>query len=123
MQWNSSTNAGFNAGAKTWLPVGTNYKTLNVAQQEADTNSHLKIFKQLVQLHKLSAFREGLYESANNLDENIYSYIRTNGEDSYLVALNFAQQSKTINFAKSFRSLKPTGSVVVASLNSKIAEK
>lgn len=120
MQWNNSTNAGFNNGTKTWLPVGSKYKTINVAKQESDENSHLKVFKKLVKLHKLPAFREGLYESANNLDENVFAYIRTHGQDSYLIALNFAKQNKTINFSSSFRDLKSLGDVEVSSLNAKL---
>lgn len=123
MQWNDKINAGFNNGKKTWLPVGPKYKTMNVAKQESDENSHLKIFKKLVQLHKEPAFRDGLYESANNLDENVYSYVRANNDDSYLIALNFAKQNRTVNFSHSFRNLKLHGDVVVASLNSKIQEK
>lgn len=118
MQWNNSTNAGFNNGTKTWLPVGSKYKQVNVAKQESDENSHLKIFKKLVQLHKEPAFRDGLYESANSVDENIYAFIRTHGDDSYLVALNFAKQNKTINFGNSFRNIKPNAKVVVSSLRS-----
>lgn len=123
MQWNNSTNSGFNNGTKTWLPVGSKYKTVNVAKQESDVNSHLNMFKKLVQLHKSPAFREGLYESANNVDDNVYTYIRTNGEESYLIALNFAKQNMTINFSSSFRNLRPRGDVVVSSINSDLQKK
>ncbi|XP_063702912.1 maltase A1-like [Culicoides brevitarsis] len=123
MQWNSSVNAGFNAGAKTWLPVGTNYKEVNVAKQNADERSHHKIFRKLVQLHKKSAFRDGIYEGGSNLDENIYTYIRSDDKETYLVALNFAKIEKVVNFSTNFRDLKPDGQVVVASLSSILQEK
>lgn len=123
MQWNDDINAGFNTGAKTWLPVGPSYIQVNVAKQESDVRSHFKIFKKLVQLHKKSAFRNGLYESGNNLDENVFYYVRADDDETYLIALNFAKEDKVANFSKSFRSLKNHGLVEVASLNSKIQEK
>lgn len=123
MQWNDGVNAGFNAGAKTWLPVGPNYKQVNVAKQDAVDQSHFKIFQKLVQLHKTSTIRNGLYESAKNLDANVYAYIRSDDKSSYLIALNFAKEDKVANFSSSFRDLKPIGNVVVASLKSRILEK
>lgn len=120
MQWNNGTNGGFNTGTKPWLPMG-NFREINVEHQNAANSSHLKVFKKLVQLHKTPAFRDGLYESAD-IDDNIYSYVRSYNDESYLVALNFAKQNKTVNFARFFRSLDPHADVVVASLNSHIKE-
>lgn len=119
MQWENSTTAGFNNGTKPWLPFGWSYKLLNVADQEKSDNSALKMFKQLVKLHKLPAFREGSYESATNVDENMLSYIRTYGKDSYLVAINFdGKKEIAINFEKSFQNLRgKTGKVVVSTFN------
>lgn len=31
MQWNDAINAGFNAGTRPWLPVSSNYASVNVA--------------------------------------------------------------------------------------------
>ena len=54
MQWDASPNAGFtDADANPWLPVNANYQTLNVEAQLSDVNSHLNIYKSLVQLRYL----------------------------------------------------------------------
>ena len=51
MQWDASPNAGFtDASVAPWLPVNSNYQTLNVEAELTDVNSHLSIYKSLVQL-------------------------------------------------------------------------
>ena len=51
MQWDASDNAGFtDPGVETWIPLNSNYVTLNVEAQQPDPLSHLSIYKSLVQL-------------------------------------------------------------------------
>lgn len=52
MQWDASLNAGFSTAEKTWLPVAANYTTNNVAVQDGQVRSHLKVFKSLLTLKK-----------------------------------------------------------------------
>ncbi len=47
MQWNSDLNAGFTSGTP-WLPVNTNYETVNVEAQRGNPSSHLEIYKTAV---------------------------------------------------------------------------
>jgi alpha-glucosidase len=52
-QWDNSTNAGFNDGAKTWLPVSEKYIDTNLAKQNiTDVNSHYNIYKQMLKLRR-----------------------------------------------------------------------
>lgn len=47
-QWDDSVNAGFNIGAKPWLPVSKKFKETNLASQKNNkNNSHYKIYQQL----------------------------------------------------------------------------
>lgn len=41
--WDSSKNAGFSNANKTWLPVASNYATVNVAVEQAAKRSHYNV--------------------------------------------------------------------------------
>lgn len=116
-QWNSQKNAGFSDADKTWLPVGPNYIELNVENELKGGDSHLKIFKKLVALHKLPEFRDGMYESSPDTSQNVLSYVRSlENANTYLIVLNFGKTSVTMNMTKHFRQLPKDFSVVVGSL-------
>lgn len=119
--WDSSKNAGFSS-CIPWIPAGDEYPSYNVEKQLSDTNSHLKIFKKLTTLHKSTAFSEGLYESSNNINNNVFSYIRSSSNETYIVALNFAAETTTVNFIEAFRGLEGKGTVVTSSLGSTLTE-
>lgn len=52
-QWDDSVNAGFNAGAPTWLPIASNYKTLNLKNQQVEgLKSHYRIYQEMVRIKK-----------------------------------------------------------------------
>ncbi|KAL3267384.1 hypothetical protein HHI36_011514 [Cryptolaemus montrouzieri] len=60
LQWDNTTNAGFNEGAKTWLPVSKKYHELNLASQlDENELSHYNIYKTLVQKRQESPARIG----------------------------------------------------------------
>jgi alpha-glucosidase len=97
MQWNSSTNAGFNQGASPWLPVDSNYTTHNVRTEMADSQSVLNWYRQLIKLRRTdSAFYDGDYVALNESDPDVMSYLRKSKSDTALVALNFSDQQQTI---------------------------
>lgn len=51
--------AGFNEGGKTWLPVHSNYLTVNVEKELADPNSHYLIYKDLIRARQWEVVRQG----------------------------------------------------------------
>ncbi|CAH2107034.1 unnamed protein product [Euphydryas editha] len=58
--WDSSNNAGFSdTTGKTWLPVAENYRTVNLAKQMNDPKSHYQFYKDVVQVRRNAAVREG----------------------------------------------------------------
>ena len=57
VQWDSSKNAGFTTGTP-WLPLNPNYKKINVAQQEKDSESVLSYYKKLTALRKNPEYKE-----------------------------------------------------------------
>lgn len=58
-QWDSRAQAGFSNKTKTWIQVNPNYVTVNVEYERNSICSHLKIFKELVNLRRLKVFRTG----------------------------------------------------------------
>jgi alpha-glucosidase len=100
--WDASKNAGFTTGDKTWLPVNTDYETMNVKVQSEAANSHLKIFKKLTALRKNNVLRQGKYDSKLVNDENVLIYKRYYGDDLVVVILNFGTEEQTVDVKTAF---------------------
>jgi alpha-glucosidase len=99
MQWNSTVNAGFDTGAKTWLPVADNYKTKNVATENGDSNSMLNWYRQLIALRRTEpALYEGQYIGLNEGDPNVMAYLRKSAGERILVVLNMTAAPQRASF-------------------------
>lgn len=97
MQWDSSTNAGFNTGAKPWLPVAENYKVKNVATESADQDSMLNWYRKLIALRRShSALYNGKYVPLNEDSTTVMAYLRKSADETILVALNMTATPQTI---------------------------
>lgn len=93
MQWDGTKNAGFSTADKTWLPISTNYREVNVAIQKHNPYSHLGIFKMLTTMRHLSVFQYGDTELRSLND--VLSILRTENipnqsvPNYFLVLINF----------------------------------
>ena len=116
--WDDSKNAGFSTGDKTWLPVGQNYKTVNVKAQEAASNSHLKIFRRLTTIRKQPVFRQGTYLGGLTNNENVYAYRRQHGNDFAIVLLNFGSSQVNVDVKSMFTTIPDQLNVYTSSLDS-----
>lgn len=96
MQWSNEPNAGF-SNHITWLPVNTNYKSVNVASQQSDKESFLNLFQSLIKLRKklvvLSVGEIELISCTNN----ILIYKRTMEDDQVYILLNFSNSTKNLD--------------------------
>jgi len=95
-QWDAGSQAGFTT-ATPWIKVNSNYTTINAATQEADPNSCLNFFRQLVSLRKDNPVL--VYGSYRLLDKNnphVYAYTRTLEGKSMLILLNFSTQASSV---------------------------
>lgn len=100
-QWDASTNAGFcQCGSnKTWLPVNTNYQTLNLEAQKSSDNSTFKFYKELSELRKDDTMMEGAYESF--VVNEVFAFTRTaEGHDPRLVLINFGETEEVVDVTK-----------------------
>ncbi|KAI8429208.1 hypothetical protein MSG28_007739 [Choristoneura fumiferana] len=65
--WDASKNAGFSdTDGKTWLPIASNYKTVNLANEMANSRSHYHFYKDVVALKKTDT-EESMYNIAQQL--------------------------------------------------------
>lgn len=118
--WDNSTNAGFSTAAKTWLPVNTNYKQINVAAQRRMPFSQLKVFRTLTMVRREPTFTEGAVQL--KVAGNSLVYTRTlAGAETFVVVLNLSEAKQTIDVATLFTGmLKPNLEVITSSVKSSL---
>uniref|UniRef100_A0A182QCM6 alpha-glucosidase n=1 Tax=Anopheles farauti TaxID=69004 RepID=A0A182QCM6_9DIPT len=99
-QWDATANAGFtNASVKPWLPLATDYATVNVkVQQETTQNSHLKVFTELMNLRSTKTLIWGTYRSLV-LGTNVFALVRAfpNDKRKYVVLTNIGTTIETVD--------------------------
>lgn len=99
VQWSDSDNAGFTTGTP-WLKVNSNYKDINVQNQENDLDSVLNYYRKLLATRKSPEYKElftyGVFEPAYEDTEYVMAYYRVSDNKRILVAANFGKDAKTI---------------------------
>jgi oligo-1,6-glucosidase/alpha-glucosidase len=91
MPWDASANAGF-SGAEPWLPLNPDWRTRNVAAQEADPASMLNLTRALLRLRRtVPALSVGNYLPVASSD-NLLAFTRHAGASRVLVALNLGAE-------------------------------
>ncbi|MBO0452422.1 glycoside hydrolase family 13 protein [Candidatus Enterococcus murrayae] len=102
MQWDTQLNAGFSA-EKPWLPVHSNYRTVNAAAALADENSLFYTYKQLITLRKqFDVITNGEYQIVETNNPLVLAYQRFDDEEELTVVVNF---SKTVQKYKVAQTL------------------
>jgi oligo-1,6-glucosidase len=96
MQWDTTVNAGFSSG-KSWLPVNTNYKTINTTAQEKEANSCLNYFRKMIKLRKDNdVLIYGKFTIIDKENKEVFAYTRELGGKKFLVLLNFTNKNATV---------------------------
>jgi alpha-glucosidase len=118
MQWDASLNAGFSSG-DPWLPVNADYAAScgancgdaadcgarNVAAQRADSTSMLNFVKSLIALRQQSpALMHGSYMTLPVFTSDVLAYLRTEGQENILIAMNFSSKDKAVNLTSNSQS-------------------
>jgi alpha-glucosidase len=108
MQWDAAPAAGFTTNAKPWLPIPPSSTTYNVETESKDPNSIYNVYKRLLALRKTNPIlRDGVQESINNDDPNVFAFLRRTSDGAVLVALNMSAHPHTIAFHLQGKRLKP----------------
>ena len=103
MPWTSGVNGGFSTAApeELWLPVGSDFATINVESQLADPNSSLNLYRRLLALRRESAAMAlGEWQLHNGSDRHCLVYTRRAGSESKLVALNLTDQTREVGISQ-----------------------
>ena len=96
MQWTAERHAGFTSGTP-WLPVNENYRTLNAAAEEEDSDSVLHFYRHLAKLREtIPALLDGVYEELLTKNEQIYAFSRTLGKTRIKTAVNFSTKDAAL---------------------------
>ncbi|GAB1859915.1 alpha-glucosidase [Camponotus japonicus] len=117
-QWDNSTSAGFSESNKTWLPVNSNYRTLNLAAQKIASPSHYTVFAALAQLKKKPVIERGSLESVL-VTEKILGIIRRYKSSVVAVLVNFADTPVTVD-ARTWMNIPEQMTIYVSSVHSKL---
>jgi len=92
-------SAGFTSGT-SWLPLADDFKTINVANLMQERSSILNLYHRLIQLRrKEPALSVGDY-AAVPVGNDLIVYMRKSEDRRFLVALNFAGQSRSFNLGE-----------------------
>lgn len=100
MQWDRSDNAGFSS-TTPWFHINSNYKEINVENQERNDGSVLNFYRKAIKLRKeLPVVLNGKYKEIKKLSPRIYAYTRNDGEHKLLVICSFSK------YKTKFKSIK-----------------
>lgn len=98
MQWNSKENGGFTTGTP-WMKVNPNVKEINVEAELKDPDSIYHYYKKLIELRRGNEILiYGSYEIILEEHEQIYAYVRTLGEEQYVILTNLFDGTADFEF-------------------------
>ena len=99
MQWSSQSQAGFSE-VEPWISIPSNYLRINVEAEQADDDSILAFYKQLIRLRKqYRVISEGSIEFLERNNPDVLAYKRILGDDEILVFCNF--RGRNVNLLES----------------------
>jgi len=100
MQWTSGPQAGFSTNPSTWLPIGSDYKTVNVETESADPSSLLRWNQTLIAIRRKNpTMHDGGIVMLDPTNRSVLSYVRTAPSTSrpLIVSVNMTAQPQTIH--------------------------
>ena len=108
MQWSDAPHGGFTTGTP-WFAVNSNYKEINVAEQQLRVDSVLNYYKKLVALRKSPEYKEtfvyGETVPAYDTVPGVLAYQRCGEGQTILVAGNYGEEPCTLSLEKGMRKV------------------
>ena len=118
MQWDATENAGFTGGTP-WLPLGRNYRKVNVSVQMEEEGSMLQFYKRLIKLRIAEpALHSGNFRPLE-ASGNLLAYIRRHEEQKWLIVLNLGSGKGSLTITE----IEVRGKVELGTHPDKEAEK
>jgi alpha-glucosidase len=103
MQWNATPpDFGFSTAARTWLPLGADSPTVNVATETPDPNSLLNWNRSLIAIRRANpAVHSGSIVMLDPANPAVLSYVRIppagSNDHPIVVSLNFTAQHQIVH--------------------------
>ena len=105
MQWDSTVNSGFNAGAEAWQCVNPAYREINAAADMASERSVYRFYQKLLAIRKSEpVLLNGDTIEYDPDNRNIISYSRSYKAERMLIAGNFSGRSHTFTIPGDFNT-------------------
>ncbi|MBS7575953.1 MULTISPECIES: alpha-glucosidase [unclassified Enterococcus] len=105
MQWDETANGGFTTGTP-WLHVNPNYRTINVADSLADSNSIFYTYKKLIALRKAHPIIVwGDYELLTNTADEVFAYTRHYQGEKWLVVVNLSDKEQSFELTENVHEI------------------
>ncbi|XP_063360941.1 maltase 1-like [Cydia amplana] len=116
--WNDGKNAGFSeTDGKTWLPIASNYREVNLEREMQAPKSHYKFYKDVVALKKTRAVRSGDLET-RALGEHVLVVARLKAGSRAVVGIvNLSDEEQAVDLS-SIRLLPSLLEVKASGVNS-----
>lgn len=115
MSWSGEAHAGFTTAKEPFRPNVSNWKTHNVAAQQAKPDSLLNWYKQLIAMRKAEpALAIGSFKPVSKEDDQIFAFAREHEGTKLLVLINYAYQDGAIDLpadfdVKAWKAVMPAG--------------
>ena len=94
MQWDGGKYSGFSK-EEPWIAVPENHSFINAASEEADEDSILHCYRELILLRKkLPLISEGRIHFTDSGNEKVLSYERSFGKERLLVFGSFSAEEE-----------------------------
>lgn len=92
MQWSNSVSAGFTSGVP-WIPVNTDFASVNVSSQQLNEASLWRWYRQLIHLRNdEEALQLGDYTPVYSADKKLFGFNRHFSGTNILVLINVSNQ-------------------------------
>jgi alpha-glucosidase len=102
MRWSDAPNTGFcPPGVRPWLPIGTDYRRVNVEVEREDLHSILTLTQRTLALRcSTPALSLGAYEHVAGAPDEVFAYLRSGGGERYFIALNFSGEEQPLGLTE-----------------------
>ncbi|MBB5174642.1 alpha,alpha-phosphotrehalase [Texcoconibacillus texcoconensis] len=95
VQWTSEKHGGFTT-AEPWIPVASNYESINAEKALEDENSIFYHYQKLIELRKTyDIITYGDYQLLDEGHDSVFAYVRTWKDEQLLVVNNFYGEETT----------------------------
>lgn len=95
--WDNSQFGGFTQAPTTWIPLATNYWSVNAQAQDSATLSHLKVYRALTKLRKENPFAYGDIDVKSTGDNILYIIRSLKDNPTYIAIINIGDEGAHAN--------------------------